>query len=164
LLIFDRCIPGSPFHRIDPHRHPADRGHGADHSIPQAYSPGCADGGHRRLDHFMPAAAITGLLLLSAFFLLGTLATAWRREEKDKLEPRDPHPRGRTTGQVLANAGVAQILALLVGIFPSHTHLLQMMLAASFAAATADTLASELGTVYGRRFYNCLTWKAIRKG
>jgi len=107
---------------------------------------------------------LTGLLLLSAFFLLGTLATAWRREEKDKLEPQDPHPQQRTPGQVLANAGVAQALALLVGIFPAHIHLLQMMLAASFAAATADTLASELGTVYGRRFFNCLTWKPDTKG
>jgi uncharacterized membrane protein len=36
-------------------------------------------------------------------------------------------------------------------------------MAGAFSSATADTLSSELGTVYGKKFYNILTFKKIRK-
>jgi len=107
---------------------------------------------------------ITSFLLLVTFFLLGTLATGWRRTEKNKVDHEGHTAQQRTPGQVLANAGVATILALSTNFFHRHVHALHLMIAASFAAATADTLASELGTLYGRRFYNCLIWKAEPKG
>ncbi|MCH5597102.1 DUF92 domain-containing protein [Niabella ginsengisoli] len=38
------------------------------------------------------------------------------------------------------------------------------MIAACFASATADTVSSELGNVYGKRFYNILSFKRSPKG
>ena len=39
-----------------------------------------------------------------------------------------------------------------------------MLLAAAFSSATADTVSSELGSVYGRKFYDVLSFKKGRCG
>lgn len=105
----------------------------------------------------------TGLFLLTAFFSLGTVATSWGKKLKQQLKPAGDELL-RKPGQVLANAGSAALFALLMPVFPLHTIALQLMLTASMASATADTLASELGMLYGKNFYNCLTWKKDQRG
>lgn len=105
-----------------------------------------------------------GLGLLALFFLLGTGASAWRVVDKRRLGLAEENRGRRTAGQVLANAGVAGALGLLSGLFPKFAPLAQLMLAGSFAAATADTLASELGNIYGRRYVNILTWRPDQQG
>jgi uncharacterized protein (TIGR00297 family) len=104
-----------------------------------------------------------GLALLAAFFLLGTLVTAWGRKAKMQLDkPEDAVQR--KSGQVLANAGTATLLSFVAIVFPEYKEILLVMAAGSFASATADTLSSELGVLYGKRFYNCLSWRRERKG
>ena len=105
----------------------------------------------------------TGLVCLTAFFIIGTLATAWGRKKKKHLEKRGDDTQ-RKAGQVLANGGAAALFALLAIIFPAHQGLFTIMLAASLASATSDTLSSELGMLYGKRFYNCLSWKKEASG
>lgn len=104
------------------------------------------------------------LLLIAVFFILGTAATSWKKKEKLSAEANAAHQSTRTTGQVIANAGVAALTGLLSLLFPSHKDILQLMMAGSMSAAMADTLSSELGMVYGRRCYNILTWKPGEKG
>jgi uncharacterized protein (TIGR00297 family) len=105
-----------------------------------------------------------GLLLLALFFLLGTAATSWQKEKKLTIQNNAAHQSTRTPGQVIANGGVAAIAGMLAILFPSHQPLFRLALAASLSSATADTLASELGMVYGRRFFNILTWKTDQRG
>ncbi|TGD80803.1 DUF92 domain-containing protein [Hymenobacter wooponensis] len=105
-----------------------------------------------------------GLSLLALFFILGTGASSWRVADKRRLGLAEENRGRRTAGQVLANAGVAGVLGVLSWLVPAWAPLGQLMLAGSFAAATADTLASELGNVYGRRYVNILTWRPDQRG
>lgn len=105
-----------------------------------------------------------GLALLALFFGLGTAASGWRVADKRRLGLAEENKGRRTAGQVVANAGVAGLLGLLAWQWPPAAPLARLMLAGSFAAATADTLASELGNVYGRRYYNILTLKPDTRG
>lgn len=108
-------------------------------------------------------AGYTGLLLLTSFFLLGTLATSWGKRQKHDLTKANDQLQRKST-QVLANAGAAIACALLSVLFPAQSGLYQLMLAACLASATSDTLSSELGMLYGKNCYNCLSWKRESKG
>ena len=121
---------------------------------------------------------LTGLSMLTVFFILGTAATSWKKNEKrslltgnpsqpDTTNPSQPatgnaYQPTRHAGQVFANAGVAAITGMLMILFPRPV--LQVMMAASLASAAADTVSSELGMVYGRQFYNILTGRRDQKG
>ena len=99
----------------------------------------------------------TGLGMLAAFFVLGTVATNWKKQQKASQSTR-------TTGQVFANGGVAALAGLGIFLFPAYRIPLELAMAGSLASATADTLSSELGIIYGRRHYNILTWKPDVRG
>jgi uncharacterized protein (TIGR00297 family) len=105
-----------------------------------------------------------GLTLLALFFALGTAATSWKKKEKLGIRGASAHQSTRRTGQVVANGGIAAIAGLLALFFPANRQLFSLLLAASLSSATADTLSSELGMVYGRRFFNILTLKTDERG
>lgn len=109
-------------------------------------------------------AGFTGLALLGLFFGLGSVASSWRVADKRRLGLAEENKGRRTAGQVLANGGIAAGLGLLGWLYPAQAPLAQLMLAGSFAAATADTLSSELGNVYGQRYYNILTFRPDTRG
>jgi uncharacterized protein (TIGR00297 family) len=108
-------------------------------------------------------AGYAGIFMLAAFFILGTAATIWKKKEKKQFKSATDHTK-RNSGQVLANGGVAAITGVLTWYIPAQTELLRIMMAASLASAMADTLSSELGMVYGRRFYNIITLKKDERG
>jgi uncharacterized protein (TIGR00297 family) len=110
------------------------------------------------------SAGYTGLVLMTVFFLIGTLATAWQKEKKQRLKAAEADGGQRKASQVLANAGVAAIAGGLALMFPSTIDICRLMIGACFSAATADTMASELGMVYGRRFINISTFKTDQAG
>jgi len=101
----------------------------------------------------------TGLGMLAAFFILGTVATSWGKRQKGSSVQST-----RTAGQVFANGGVAALAGAAAVVFPVYHSVFELAMAASLASATADTLSSELGMVYGRRYYNILTWRPDQRG
>jgi uncharacterized protein (TIGR00297 family) len=96
-------------------------------------------------------AGYIGISLLAAFFILASMATKGKGQ-------------CRTAGQVIANGGVAAILGLCAWVWPQYQSLFQLMIAGSLGSATADTLSSELGTTYGKRFVNIITLKKDQRG
>lgn len=106
----------------------------------------------------------TGFAMLVLFFLAGTLATGWKRQQKTAIGMMQERGGRRKLGQVLANAGAAGAIGLLTIFFPQHEALFALMIAATFSSALADTLSSELGSLYGKKFYNILTLKKDQKG
>ncbi|MEM6802757.1 MAG: DUF92 domain-containing protein [Bacteroidota bacterium] len=106
----------------------------------------------------------TGLLLLLLFFAGGSFASHWKKREKAQEGLEQENKGKRTYTHALANGGVAAICGLLAWLFPEQQLIFQHALAGSFAAAMADTLSSELGNVYGSKYWNILTWRKEPKG
>jgi len=109
-------------------------------------------------------AGLIGLIMLGAFFILGTAATSYKKEYKRKMSLSNANEEKRKSGQVLANGGVAALLALLSFLMENKDPVLQVMIAGSLASATGDTLSSELGSLFGRNFYNILTGRKEERG
>ncbi len=106
----------------------------------------------------------TGIAMIGLFFLLGTLATSFKINLKEKLGVAEINKGKRNAGQVIANGGLAAIAGILACFFPAKEALFALMMAGALSAATADTLSSELGTWYGKQFYNMLNFKKDTKG
>jgi uncharacterized protein (TIGR00297 family) len=105
-----------------------------------------------------------GILMAAVLFTLATIATAQKSAVKEALGAAEKNKGQRTAGQVFANVGAAGLLGLLCFFYPAKIDVLRLMMAASLASAAADTVASELGMVYGKRFYNCISFKNDQKG
>ena len=106
----------------------------------------------------------TGIVLLASFFMMGVTATSHKWKIKRSSGLTDNDKGERTTGQVLANSGCAVIISLLMlgRLIEPHKGLL--MVSGSFASAAADTVSSEMGNIYGRRFYNIVSLKKAVRG
>ena len=106
----------------------------------------------------------TGVALMTAFFVIGTAVTSWKKGIKQAIGLAQENKGRRTTGQVLANGGAGGLLGLLAIIFPQGAPVFLLMIAAVFSSATADTISSELGSVYGKRFYDVLSFREVQRG
>ncbi|WP_299288686.1 DUF92 domain-containing protein [uncultured Mucilaginibacter sp.] len=105
-----------------------------------------------------------GILMAAVLFLMATVATAQKSMVKEALFIAEKNQGQRTAGQVLANVGMAGLMGLLCFFYPAKIGVLRLMMAASLASAAADTVSSELGTVYGRHFYNIISLKPDQRG
>jgi uncharacterized protein (TIGR00297 family) len=105
-----------------------------------------------------------GLLLIGTFFLLGVFSTAFQRQQKQKLEMTASNNSKRTAGQVWANGGVALLLGLFAWFAPEQKVQATLLIACASSAATADTLSSELGMVWGKKTFNILTFRPDKRG
>jgi len=109
-------------------------------------------------------ANFTGMALLIGFFVMGTMASQHKKKHKITLNLAQENAGKRGVEHVIANGGVAGVCALLAYLFPAYNIPFSAMLSAALSAAAADTWASELGNVYGKKYYNIITWQADERG
>ncbi|NTE04462.1 DUF92 domain-containing protein [Agrobacterium tumefaciens] len=110
------------------------------------------------------AAGYPGLAMMTTFFILGSAATSWHQRKKQAFVVKKETEKGRNACQVLANAGAAASAGILILFFPQFSYFMLPAIAAAFASAIADTLSSELGMVYGRRFFNVISFRPDQCG
>lgn len=91
-----------------------------------------------------------GFLLLGAFFVGATIATKHKREFKESLGVAQEKGGRRGWRNAVANTGFGVLLAL-VCFWYGASWVLVIGFVAAFATAFSDTVASELGQVYGKR-------------
>jgi uncharacterized protein (TIGR00297 family) len=88
-------------------------------------------------------------MLLLGFFISSSALSGVGREPKRALSEKFSKDSRRDAGQVLANGGLASVLAAAYGISGAPLWLLGM--AGALATANADTWSTELGVLSSRR-------------
>ncbi len=101
-----------------------------------------------------------GAAILLAFFVPSAILTRIGRESKAQLTGA-PAAKARNAWQVFANGGVAALCALAALRFGTP---FDVAFAGAFAAASADTWGTEIGTLARGRTVSILTFRPIRTG
>ncbi|MEW5799399.1 MAG: DUF92 domain-containing protein [Bacteroidota bacterium] len=97
------------------------------------------------------------------FFVTSSLLSKFGKARKKKLDVIIEKTNKRDEVQVAANGGVAGIIILLWYIFPQQTDL-YLIYIASLAAVTADTWATEIGTLSKKKPISIVTFKFVEPG
>ena len=101
-------------------------------------------------------------IIMVAFFISSSILTKFKNYNKESFEKINEKSGNRDYMQVFANGGVGLIFAILYYINSNPIFLLAY--AVSFAEATADTWASEVGVLSKKKPINILNLKPLKKG
>jgi uncharacterized protein (TIGR00297 family) len=127
-------------------------------------TPGAAVAGFVSATLVYTGCSYAGLLCMTAFFISAVWATGWKLNEKSHSGISEQNKGRRKASQVSANSGMAALVSLTGNLWDTDPYFITILVAAAFSAATADTLSSELGNIYGKRHYNILTFKRDQRG
>jgi uncharacterized protein (TIGR00297 family) len=95
-------------------------------------------------------------IILWTFFLLGTIATKWGYAAKSARGVAQEKGGRRGAAHVIANCGVPAAILICWPI--------PVLYASAFAAALADTLGTEFGTLFGKRSFSPWSLRSLPPG
>ena len=104
-----------------------------------------------------------GYAVLLTFFILGSFSTRIGYRPKKEIRVAEGRGGRRRAANALANGSVAAACALLAGT-TVHGQLFIAAFACSLGAATADTVESEIGQVWGRPTILITNWRPVSPG
>lgn len=96
------------------------------------------------------------------FFLLSSLLSRYGRSQKTMFDQVFEKSSTRDWGQVMANGGVAGLIAVLSGLFPVYDF--YPLYLGAIAAATADTWGTEIGVLGKGRTYSAVSFRLVESG
>ncbi|ADL07239.1 DUF92 domain-containing protein [Thermosediminibacter oceani] len=105
---------------------------------------------------------IFGSFLMVLFFISSSLLSYFKKSAKSRATQSFDKTGCRDVFQVLANGGVGLLYSVLYYITKNPSYL--VLLAVSFAAANADTWATELGILSKARPISLRTFRRVEKG
>jgi uncharacterized protein (TIGR00297 family) len=107
-----------------------------------------------------------GYLLVCLYFVVGSLVTKLKLEQKQKEGIAEARSGRRGLGSVLGSgaAGMACATLALAPFGAGIAPLLRAGFVASFASKLADTASSEIGKAYGRTTYLITTLERVPRG
>lgn len=102
---------------------------------------------------------IKWVIPLLAFFIIGSAATKYKKQMKDDF---DGGQKIRTWKNVFANGGATGIFAVCYVLTNNNIFFVGMIV--SVAVAMADTLATEMGEIFGQHPRSIWTLKKVNRG
>lgn len=105
-------------------------------------------------------------LVLVTFFVTSSLLSSWMTERKKPVAADFAKTGRRDAWQVLANGGVAALLAAFAFAHPDEAGLAAVGFLGALAAATADTWGTEVGVLSRRKpvLITAFPWRAVEAG
>lgn len=107
-------------------------------------------------------AGFFGFAMMILFFLSSSILSSFKKKNKEQVAKQFDKTGQRDILQVFANGGVGLIHAILFYITKNPIFLI--CLATSYAAANADTWATELGILNKNNPFSLRTFKRVAKG
>ncbi len=99
---------------------------------------------------------------IATFFVLSSLLSKYGRLRKRAFDQVFEKSSTRDWGQVVANGGVAGLVAILSAVFPLYDF--YPLYLAALAAVTADTWGTEIGVLTKEKTVSILSFKSVEPG
>ncbi|PNH06971.1 hypothetical protein TSOC_006612, partial [Tetrabaena socialis] len=104
-----------------------------------------------------------GYVLVCLYFILGTLVTKLKLEQKQKEGIAEARSGQRGPASVWGS-GIAGVACALAALATGNFDMWQIGFVASFCSKLSDTVSSEVGKAYGKTTYLITTFKLVPRG